>query len=157
MSIKGCAAARPGKRILWNLSTGAGSYKDTDICTAHSTKPACALIIEDARAALQRFRVYKLGHGSDTQAHPVIAGGTQDFQVDLAEKVAWAESNPDRVEAIVREANAFAARYLSKRGQQCFAIQLLNEYANLLKDPWELRRMKRRGQHIRVSAKDGWS
>ena len=73
------------------------------------------------------------------------AGGTEGVgQVDLAEKVRWAEENPERVAAIVREANAFARFHLSRQGQECFAMQMLDAYARLLRDPWNVRRVRRR-------------
>ncbi|EIE21194.1 hypothetical protein COCSUDRAFT_43516 [Coccomyxa subellipsoidea C-169] len=65
-------------------------------------------------------------------------------QVDLAEKVAWAEENPQRVAAIVREANAFARKYLSRQGQECYAMQMLDAFARLLRDPWNVRRVRHR-------------
>lgn len=65
-------------------------------------------------------------------------------QVDLADKVAWAEENPQRVAAIVREANAFARKYLSRQGQECYAMQMLDAFARLLRDPWNVRRVRHR-------------
>ena len=62
--------------------------------------------------------------------------------MDLAAKVAWAEENPYRVAEIVKEANNFANHYLSKQGQQCFAMQLLDRYSRMVKRAWQLRRRR---------------
>lgn len=72
------------------------------------------------------------------------SGEKEGHEVDLAQKVEWAERHPDRVAAIVREANAFAEFHLSRQGQECFAMQMLDAYARLLKDPWNLRRIVHR-------------
>ncbi len=71
-------------------------------------------------------------------------GGAEGFSVDLAEKVRWAEAHPERVAAIVREANEFARFYLSRHGAECFAMQMLDAYARLLRDSWNVRRVRHR-------------
>ena len=68
--------------------------------------------------------------------------------MDLAEKVAWAEKNIDSIQRIVRAANAFAKKYLSKHGQQCFAMQMLDRYARMLRDPWRLRNLRHRAEQV---------
>ena len=78
----------------------------------------------------------------------LTAGVEEDFEVDLAEKVAWAENNPNSIQRIVRAANLFAKRYLSKQGQQCFAMQMLDRYARLLRDPWRLRKLRHRAEQV---------
>lgn len=76
-----------------------------------------------------------------------VAGVRKLFQVDLATKVAWAEDNPDRVADIVKEANGFASHYLSKQGQQCFAMQTLDRYSRMIKDVWQLRKVRHRSKY----------
>ena len=71
-------------------------------------------------------------------------------QVDLAAKVRWAEDNPDKVADIVKEANLFARRYLSRQGQQCFALQMLEGYSRMLKDAWHLRKLRHRVKRVGV-------
>ena len=77
------------------------------------------------------------------------SGGAEGFLVDLAKKVRWAEAHPERVAAIVREANEFARFYLSRQGAECFAMQMLDAYARLLRDPWNVRRIKHRTRSYR--------
>ena len=67
-------------------------------------------------------------------------------------KVAWAENNPHRVADIVREANDFASHYLSKQGQQCFAMQILDTYSKMIKDVWQLRKVGRHSKHLGLLA-----
>ena len=43
---------------------------------------------------------------------------------DLVNKVEWAEQNPAKVAAIVRNANKFAAAHLSDHAFSCYSIQL---------------------------------
>ena len=52
----------------------------------------------------------------------------------------------------MRQANTFAKQHLSRQGQQCFAMQLLDGYARMLTDPWELKKLKRRAKQIRQFA-----
>ena len=81
--------------------------------------------------------------------------------MDLAAKVAWAENNPLRVAEIVKEANLFASHYLSRQGQQCFAMQFLDRYSRMIKGVWQLRRVihqsKRVGEPAHVDASAGSS
>ena len=72
--------------------------------------------------------------------------------MDLAAKVAWAEENPQRVAEIVKEANLFASHYLSRQGQQCFAMQFLDRYSRMIKGVWQLRRVKHHSKHVGLPA-----
>ena len=55
-----------------------------------------------------------------------------DGGINLAAMVTWAEENPEWVGNIVREARAFARLHLSRRGQLCFWVRLLQRYHELL-------------------------
>lgn len=57
-------------------------------------------------------------------------------------QVEWAEANPEAVERIVMNANAFAADYLSEEGQMCYSVRLLTQYALRQIDPWRIRERK---------------
>ncbi len=72
--------------------------------------------------------------------------------MDLAAKVAWAEENPNRVAEIIKEANNFADHYLSKQGQQCFAMQLLDRYSRMVKRAWQLRRVRHHSKLVGLPA-----
>jgi len=62
-----------------------------------------------------------------------LEGGT-----DLIAQIKWAQEHPDDVAKIVQHAKNFHAVYLSQQGEQCFAVQLLEEYNRLLLDSWKL-------------------
>ena len=64
---------------------------------------------------------------------PHLDGGTE-----LIGQIRWAQEHPEEVAKIVQHAKSFYAFYLSQRGEQCFAVQLLEEYSGLLLDPWKL-------------------
>ena len=53
---------------------------------------------------------------------------------DIVAKVEWANRNPARVAAIVRNANKFALTHLSDHAITCYTVQLLDEYAKLFYD-----------------------
>ena len=72
--------------------------------------------------------------------------------MDLVTKVAWAEDNPHRVADIVKEANGFASHYLSRQGQQCFAMQTLDRYSRMIKDVWQLRKVRHHSKHVGLLA-----
>ncbi|KAL3131216.1 hypothetical protein ABBQ38_000515 [Trebouxia sp. C0009 RCD-2024] len=57
---------------------------------------------------------------------------------DLIPQIQWAQEHPDAVANIVQHAKNFQAFYMSQQGEQCFAVQLLEEYHRLLLDPWML-------------------
>ena len=61
-----------------------------------------------------------------------------DEGTELLHRIKWAQTHPDEVAQIVQHAKSFHAFYLSQRGEQCFAVQLLEEYSGLLLDPWRL-------------------
>lgn len=58
----------------------------------------------------------------------------EDPLLDIVSKIAWAEKHPDKVAAIVRNANHFALTHLSDHALTCYSVQLLDEYAGLLRD-----------------------
>ena len=91
-----------------------------------------------------------LVHNNRYKLTSCCVGVNAGFEVDLAEKVAWAERNPDRIKRIVREANAFARKYLSKQGQQCFAMQILDGYARMLQDVWKLQKLRHRAEPVNL-------
>ena len=62
-------------------------------------------------------------------------------ETDLVHQIKWAQEHPDDVAKIVQHAKQFHAFYMSQRGEQCFAVQLLEEYHRLLLDPWKLQMM----------------
>ena len=80
-----------------------------------------------------------------------VAGVSRAFQIDLAAKVAWAEDNPQRVADIVKEANKFASHYLSKHGQQCFAMHLLDNYSRMINDVWQLRHFRHHIKNVSLA------
>ena len=102
-----------------------------------------------------------LAHRLILPIHPVFwaagmcfccfAGVSRAFQVDLAAKVAWAEDNPQSVADIVKEANNFASHYLSKHGQQCFAMQILDRYSRMISDVWQLRHSKHHTKNVSLA------
>ena len=59
-------------------------------------------------------------------------------ETDLVDQIKWAQEHPDNVAKIVQHAKHFHAFYMSQRGEQCFAVQLLEEYHKLLLDPEQL-------------------
>lgn len=60
---------------------------------------------------------------------------TQDPLRDIVDKVFWAENNPEKVAAIVKNANQFAKTHLSAHAFTCYSVQMLDEYARLFQDP----------------------
>ena len=62
-----------------------------------------------------------------------------DDGTELLHRIKWAQKHPDEVAKIVQHAKSFHDFYLSQRGEQCFAVQLLEEYSGLLLDSWKLR------------------
>ena len=64
-----------------------------------------------------------------------------DDGTELIGRIRWAQEHPKEVAKIVQHAKSFYAFYLSQRGEQCFAVQLLEEYSGLLLDPWKLQLM----------------
>ena len=61
-----------------------------------------------------------------------------DDGTELIDRLLWAQEHPEEVARIVQHAKSFYSFYLSQRGEQCFAVQLLEEYSRLLLDPWRL-------------------
>eukprot|EP00884_Botryococcus_braunii_P016709 jgi/Botrbrau1/3721/Bobra.0363s0008.2 len=61
---------------------------------------------------------------------PLHANSTH---VDVVEAVEWAESHALEVRRIVENANAFAKRFLSDKGRDCYFVQLLKEFHGLLR------------------------
>ncbi len=62
-----------------------------------------------------------------------------DNGTDLIDRLLWAQEHPEEVAKIVQHAKSFYSFYLSQRSEQCFAVQLLEEYSQLLLDPSRLR------------------
>lgn len=65
---------------------------------------------------------------------------------DLVVKIEWAERNPKKVAAIVRNANKFATSHLSDHAITCYSVQLLDEYARLFHDPYKLQVVAQQGE-----------
>lgn len=65
----------------------------------------------------------------------LLAHEPQDPLRDIVDKVFWAESNPEKVAAIVKNANQFAKTHLSAHAFTCYSVQMLDEYARLFQDP----------------------
>lgn len=42
--------------------------------------------------------------------------------------IKWAQEHPNDVARIVQHAKSFYRFYLSQRGEECFAVQMLEEY-----------------------------
>ena len=61
-----------------------------------------------------------------------------DDGTELLDMLLWAQEHPEEVAKIVQHAKSFYSFYLSQRGEQCFAVQFLEEYSRLLLDPWRL-------------------
>ena len=57
---------------------------------------------------------------------------------ELIDRIRWAQEHPDDVAKIVQHAKSFHAFYMSQRGEECFAVQMLEEYSRLLLDSWKL-------------------
>ena len=57
---------------------------------------------------------------------------------ELIDRIAWAQEHPDAVAKIVQHAKSFHAFYMSQRGEECYAVQMLEEYSTLLLDAWKL-------------------
>lgn len=64
---------------------------------------------------------------------------------DVVSKVHWAEQNPKKVAAIVRNANKFAAAHLTDHGILCYSTQLLDRYARLFSDAHTLKDAAQQG------------
>lgn len=62
-----------------------------------------------------------------------------DDGTELIDRLLWAQEHPEEVAKIVQHAKSFYSFYLSQRGEQCFAVQMLEEYSRLLLDAWRLR------------------
>lgn len=73
---------------------------------------------------------------------------------DIVTKIEWAERNPSKVAAIVRNANKFATTHLSEHAITCYSIQLLDEYARLFYDSHKLQTAAEQGnfstEHIQM-------
>lgn len=65
---------------------------------------------------------------------------------DLISKIEWAERNPKKVQAIIRNANKFATSHLSDHAIMCYSVQLLDEYAGLFHDPQKLQAISEKGE-----------
>lgn len=65
---------------------------------------------------------------------------------DLITKIEWAERNPKKVQAIIRNANKFATSHLSDHAIMCYSVQLLDEYAGLFHDPQKLQAISEKGE-----------
>ncbi len=65
---------------------------------------------------------------------------------DVITKIEWAERNPRKVQAIVRNANKFATSHLSDHAITCYSVQLLDEYARLFHDPHKLQAVAQKGE-----------
>lgn len=59
----------------------------------------------------------------------------QDPLQDIVDKITWAESNPGKVAAIVKNANQFAMTHLTAHAFTCYSVHILDEYARLFLDP----------------------
>ena len=59
----------------------------------------------------------------------------QDPLRDIVDKVSWAERHPEKVAAIVKNANHFAFTHLSDHSLTCYSVQVLDGYAGLIHDP----------------------
>lgn len=57
---------------------------------------------------------------------------------DIVRKIEWGEQHPEKVAAIVRNANRFAVTHLSDHALTCYSVQMLDEYARLFQDPQRL-------------------
>ena len=61
-----------------------------------------------------------------------------DEGTDLISKVKWAQEHPQELAKIVQHAKKFHSFYLSQKGEQCYAVQLLQEYSKLFVDAYKL-------------------
>ena len=66
---------------------------------------------------------------------PMVAN---ESWVNLEEVMEWAESHQDKVAGIVDSATAFATKYLSAHGRDCYFLQLLHEWHKLQRDKVQL-------------------
>ncbi|CAL5220281.1 g2266 [Coccomyxa viridis] len=66
---------------------------------------------------------------------PMVAN---ESWVNLEEVIGWAEAHQEEVAKIVENATAFAVRYLSAQGRDCYFLQLLHEYHKLQRDKVKL-------------------
>lgn len=64
-----------------------------------------------------------------------------DEGTELIEKIKWAQEHTEEVGNIVQHAKSFHGFYLSQRGEECYAVQLLEAYSSLLLDSWKLQDM----------------
>ncbi len=62
---------------------------------------------------------------------PMVANASW---VSLEEAIGWAEAHQEEVAQIVENATAFATRYLSAKGRDCYFAQLLHEWHKLQRD-----------------------
>lgn len=65
----------------------------------------------------------------------------EEGDTDPVDQIKWAQEHPADIAKIVQHAKNFHAFYMSQRGEQCFAVQLLEAYHRLLLDPWKLQAM----------------
>ncbi|KAL0019622.1 hypothetical protein WJX77_004111 [Trebouxia sp. C0004] len=70
-----------------------------------------------------------------------------DNGTELIDRLLWAQEHPEEIAKIVQHAKSFYSFYLSQRGEQCFAVQLLEEYSRLLLDPWRLQTLAKVIRH----------
>ena len=66
---------------------------------------------------------------------------------NLLDQLKWAEQHPSEVQNIVASANAFAYKYLSSLGRDCYVIQLLLRYHNFTSDKVEMPNNVKRPPH----------
>ena len=62
--------------------------------------------------------------------HYIPFTASENF-TNLVDQLTWAEQHPSEVQSIVATANAFAKKYLSSLGRDCYFVQLLLRYHNL--------------------------
>lgn len=60
---------------------------------------------------------------------------TDFFLTDTVRQIEWARANDEKVQQIVRNANEFAANFLSLNGIEAYVEVLLDEYTKLLVEP----------------------
>jgi len=129
-----------------------------ELCQSAQQRPLLLLLLEEESLCnifckpWGNQKSLRTAHTAGVDCLYCFAGVSEEFAVDLAAKVAWAEDNPERVASIVKAANAFARKYLSKQGQQCFAMQMLDRYSRMLKDVWQIRRLRHRAEHVGLLA-----
>ena len=85
--------------------------------------------------------VFKIEHEDQEWYYPMlkpyvhyIPFVASENQTNLLDQLKWAEQHPIEVQNIVSNANAFAHKYLSSQGRDCYFVQLLLRYHNLTTD-----------------------